>query len=177
MDDGFKFDTQDAKAIPVEAFKAAGSKVPDEYVKLEIVPVTLKEANALVYELHRHHDPVTGHKFSIGISDGTKIRGVICVGRPVTIALDNGMTLEVNRCCTDGVRNGCSMLYGAAWRAAKALGYKRLITYTLKEEGGASLRGCGWKLIGERGGGTWNRKERPKVDTHPLQTKLLWEAV
>jgi hypothetical protein len=92
--------------------------------------------------------------------------------------LDNGMTLEVNRCCTDGTRNACSMLYGAAWRAAKALGFARLITYTLPQEGGASLRGAGWTLIGERGGGNWNVASRPRVDTAALLQgqKHLWEA-
>jgi len=90
--------------------------------------------------------------------------------------LDDGWCLEVNRCCTDGARNACSKLYAAAWRAALALGYRRLITYTLAEEGGASLRGAGWRLIGSAGGGTWSRKERPRVDTHPLQVKLCWAA-
>lgn len=143
---------------------------------IELVPVTLAEANHFVSERHRHHNPVVGHKFSIGISDGNKIRGVCIVGRPVSRVLDNGMVLEVNRCCTDGVKNGCSMLYGAAWRATKAMGYKKLITYTLEEEGGASLRASNWKLIGEAGGGKWSRKDRPRVDTHPLQMKLKWEA-
>jgi hypothetical protein len=89
---------------------------------------------------------------------------------------DNGWTLEVNRVATDGTPNACSALYGAAWRATKALGYKRLITYTLPEEGGSSLRGAGWKCLGEAGGGSWSCKSRPRVDTHPLQTKLCWEA-
>ncbi len=146
---------------------------------LDLTPITLAEANAFVAENHRHHKPVVGHKFSIGLHDGEKVRGVVIVGRPVARNLDNGWTLEVNRCCTDGVKNGCSMLYGSAWRAAKALGYRRLITYTLAEEGGASLRASNWRLIGERGGGTWNRPNngRPRVDLHPTQAKLLWEAM
>lgn len=159
-----------------KAVREATLAAPPCYVALELVPMTLEEANEHVSKHHRHHQPVPGHKYSIGLSDGKEIRGVVIVGRPVARMLDNGWTLEVNRCCTDGVRNGCSMLYRAAWRAAQSLGYKKLITYTLSEEGGASLRGAGWKVIGERGGGTWNRKHRPRVDTHPLQTKLLWEA-
>jgi hypothetical protein len=143
---------------------------------IAIVPITFADANAFVKEKHRHHKPVVGMKFCLAISDGETIRGVALVGRPVSRTLDNGWTLEVNRCCTDGVKNGCSMLYGAAWRAAKALGYKRLITYTLPEEGGASLRASNWKLIGEAGGGSWNRKDRPRTDSSPLQTKTLWEA-
>ena len=79
----------------------------------------------------------------------------------------------------DGTKNACSMLYGAAWRAAKALGYRRLITYTLPAEGGASLKASGWNLVGERGGGNWNVKSRPRIDTDELLRgqKSLWEAV
>lgn len=94
---------------------------------LEIVPMTLKEANAFVEQNHRHHGKVVGHKFSIGLSDGEKIVGVAIVGRPVARHLDDGWTLEVNRLCTDGSRNACSMLYAAAWRAARAMGYKRIL--------------------------------------------------
>lgn len=88
---------------------------------LEVCPMTLKEANAFVEQYHRHHGPVVGHKFSIGCSDGEKIVGVAIVGRPVSRHLDDGWTLEVNRLCSDGTRNVCSMLYAAAWRAARAM--------------------------------------------------------
>lgn len=147
-------------------------------VRLRVVPTSLEEANAYVSEKHRHHDPVTGHKFSIGLADESgQVRGVAIVGRPVSRMADNGWTLEVNRCCTDGVPNGCSMLYRAAWRAAKAMGYTRLITYTLPEECGGSLKGAGFRLVGERGGGKWTRTSRPRVDTHPTQCKWLWELM
>jgi len=146
-------------------------------VSLEIVPIELAEANQFVLEHHRHHKPVVGHKFSIGLSDGEKICGCCIVGRPVSRMLDNGWTLEVNRCCTNGVKNGCSMLYGAAWRAAKSMGYKRVITYILSDEAGTSLKAAGWTLVGERGGGSWSCKSRPRVDTHPLQKKLLFEVM
>jgi hypothetical protein len=142
-----------------------------------IIPITLAAANAFVAQHHRHHPPVVGHKFSIGFADGTSLRGVVIVGRPVARHLDNGQTLEVTRCCTDGVPNGCSRLYGAAWRAAKALGFTRLITYTLEEESGVSLKASGWRLVGKRGGGRWTRPRRLRVDNHPTQTKFLWEAV
>lgn len=144
---------------------------------LEIIPMLLAEANEFVRIHHRHHKPVIGCKFCIAVSDGKTVRGVAIVGRPVARHADDGWTLEVNRCCTDGVKNGCSMLYGAAWRATKALGYKRLITYTLPEEGGASLKASNWKCLGEAGGGPWNNKTRARVDLHPLQKKLKWEAV
>jgi hypothetical protein len=147
-------------------------------VSLSVVPLALSEANALVETLHRHHAPVVGHKFSIGAADGEKIVGAAIVGRPVSRHLDDGWTLEVNRCVTDGTRNACSLLYGAAWRAAKAMGYRRLITYTLPVEGGASLRAAGWTVVGLRGGGNWNVSSRPRVDTAAeLQgQKTLWEA-
>lgn len=147
-------------------------------MSLSVTPIDFAEANAFVAKHHRHHKPMPGVKFCVAVSDGETVRGVAMVGRPVARNSDNGYTLEVNRCCTDGARNACSMLYGAAWRAARALGYRRLITYTLPEEGGASLRAAGWKLIGERGGGNWNVPSRPRVDTAQMLRgqKLLWEA-
>ena len=147
---------------------------------LELVPITLGEANEFVRCFHRHHKPVVGHKFSIGLSESKSaesVVGVCIVGRPVSRHLDNGWTLEVTRCCTDGTKNACSMLYGAAWRAAKAIGYKRLITYTLRDEGGVSLYAAGWRCVGEAGGGNWNVRSRPRVDSVHPQRKLKWEAV
>ena len=143
--------------------------------KVEIVPITLREANAFVSEHHRHHGPTTGHKFSIGLSDGEKIIGVVIAGRPVSRHLDDGLTLEVNRLCTDGTRNACSMLYAAAWRAAKAMGYKRMVTYILESENGASLRASGWKCVGQAGGLRWTGKRRPKADLYPAEMKQRYE--
>ena len=144
-------------------------------VNLHLTPITLREANAFVENCHRHRGQVAGHKYSIAVSDNEKVRGVCIVGRPISRHLDDGWTLEVNRCCTDGAKNACSMLYGAAWRAAKAMGYKKLITYTEKTESGASLLASNWALIGEAGGGNWNVKSRPRVDTDRQQLKLRWE--
>jgi hypothetical protein len=146
-------------------------------VKLQIVPLPLDEANAFVERHHRHHKPAVGHKFSLAVSDcDGNVRGVAIVGRPVARALNDGFTLEVTRLATDGARNAPSALLGAARRATFALGYKRLVTYTLSNESGASLRGAGWRLIGEAGGGSWNCPSRPRVDKHPTQKKLRWEA-
>ena len=144
--------------------------------RLTAVPVGLDEANAFVAEHHRHHRPVVGHKFSIGAALGDAIVGVVIVGRPVARRRDDGLTLEVTRLCTDGSRNACSFLYGAAARAAFALGYKRIGTYILASENGASLRASGWRMIGETPGRSWSVPSRPRVDTHPLQRKLLFEA-
>ena len=142
---------------------------------LEVVPMTLKEANAFVEQNHRHHGPVVGHKFSIGLSDGDKIVGVAIVGRPVARHLDDGWTLEVNRLCTTGEKNVCSMLYAAAARAAKAMGYRKIITYTLDTEPGTSLRAAGWKCIGQAGGLRWTGKRRPTVDIYPAQMKVRYQ--
>ena len=114
---------------------------------LEIIPVTFREAQAFVAALHRHNKPPKGHKFSIGLSDGKKLVGVVMVGRPIARAFDNGRTCEVNRTCTDGTPNANSMLYGAAWRAARAMGYLRCVTYTQHDESGASLRAAGWVRV------------------------------
>jgi hypothetical protein len=143
---------------------------------LDLVPVTLAEANAYVESKHRHHPPVVGHKFSLGAYIDDMIVGVVIVGRPVARHLDNGFTLEVTRLCTDGSKNACSFLYGAAWRACKALGYRKLVTYTLQSEGGASLRAAGWKCLGERRGRGWSCPSRPRVDKHSLENKFAWQA-
>lgn len=144
-------------------------------MSLDIVPVSLAEANAFVEQNHRHHKPVVGHKFSIGATNGEKIIGVAIVSRPISRYLDNGLTLEITRLCTDGTRNACSLLYGAAWRAAKAMGYKKLITYILESETGSSLKAAGYKCVGQAGGLRWTGKRKPQVDLYPAQMKLKFE--
>jgi hypothetical protein len=152
-------------------------------MKLTLALVDLATANAFVRALHRHHAPVIGHKFSLGavIEDKPvifeKLVGVSIVGRPVAQARDDGYTLEVTRLCTDGTRNACSFLYGASARAAFALGYSRIGTYTQPDESGSSLRASGWTLIGERGNNPWksDRPGRHREDKRPPSVKLLWE--
>lgn len=146
-------------------------------MKLQTIPLPLDEANAFVRKHHRHHPPVIGAKFCIGVADeGGDVRGVAIVGRPVARGLDNGMTLEVTRVATDGAKDACSMLYGACRRATFALGYTKLVTYTLASESGVSLRAAGWKVLGEVKGRSWSCKSRPRVDKHPTQDKLRWEV-
>lgn len=118
-------------------------------MSLAVAPVTFRAACAFVAEHHRHNKPPRGHKFSIAVMDGEQMVGVVMVGRPVARHFDDGATAEVNRSCTDGARNANSMLYGAAWRAAKAMGYTRCITYTQHDESGASLRAAGWRRVKE----------------------------
>ena len=145
---------------------------------LEIVPVSFADACEFVSELHRHHRPPVGHKFSIGAADGDTLVGVVMVGRPVARSYDDGQTLEVTRSCTDGTEHANSMLYGAAWRAAKALGYRRLITYTQDGESGSSLRGAGWKVVAQRpprkGWDTPSRRRDGNGNDGIART--LWEA-
>jgi len=148
--------------------------------RLVIVPCALEDANRFVRMYHRHHRDVPGHKFSLAVvTDDApdRIVGVAIISRPTARMSDDAWTLEVVRVATDGTDNACSALYGSCRRATFALGYRRLITYTLPEESGASLRGAGWRLIGEAGGGKWGRADRPRTDAHPLQAKLRWEAV
>ena len=112
-----------------------------------VVPVTLREACAFIAEHHRHNKPPRGWKFGVGLQVNGQLVGVATAGRPIARHFDDGLTLEVNRTCTDGTRNANSMLYGAIWRAAKAMGYRRCITYTQADETGASLRAAGWVRV------------------------------
>ncbi len=142
---------------------------------IHLRPVTFAQACKYIASTHRHHRPPQGHKFSIGLADEQGVlRGVVCVGRPVSRMLDDGMTAEVTRLCTDGVKNGCSILYGAAARAAAAMGYKRIITYILASETGASLKASGWAIETSSKGGSWSVPSRPRQDNHPLEPKTRW---
>jgi hypothetical protein len=144
-----------------------------------IVPCTLEEANRFVRQFHRHHGAVIGARFSLAIADRTgTIRGIAIVGRPSARLLDDGFTLEITRVATDGYKNACSMLYSAAWKAARAIGYRRLVTYTLITEPGTSLKALGWRQVKNRSGKSWNRGMR-KGKRHDTQTtyikKTRWE--
>ena len=146
-------------------------------MKLQHVKIGLDEANAFVAQHHRHHKPVVGHLFSIGAALGDVIVGIVIVGRPVARMRDDGVTVEVTRLCTTGEKNACSFLYGAAAKAAFALGYRRIGTYILASEPGTSLTATGWRQIGEVQGRSWTTPSRPRVDKHPMQNKLLFERV
>ncbi|WP_280470659.1 XF1762 family protein [Nocardia farcinica] len=146
--------------------------------RLALCPVSFEDACAFVTLHHRHHLPPQGHKYSIGAALDGSLVGVAIVGRPVARHLDDGRTLEVTRVATDGTRNACSLLYAAAWRAARNLGYTRLITYTQATEGGASLRASGWRVVAERRARRgWDCPSRPRIErgTGHVQ-RTLWEA-
>lgn len=134
-------------------------------MSLHLVPLTQREAVRFIARHHRHHRPPRGDVIRVGVADDGALVGVATAGRPVSRHLDDGRTLEVTRVATDGTRNACSALYGAIRRAAVALGYTRLVTYTLAEEEGASLRASGWTDEGEAGSGSWSRPSRPRDDT------------
>ena len=150
-------------------------------MSLHAVPMKIAEAREFVDNFHRHNKAPMSGLFAVGVSDGDQLVGVAIVGRPVARALDNGETAEVVRCCvTDGAPKGaCSFLYARCWQAAKALGWRRLITYTLQSESGSSLRGAGWNVVAElkaRSPAGW--QSRPGRGWQPVvgQAKLRWEA-
>lgn len=147
-------------------------------MSLHLVPISFAEACDFVTAWHRHHQAPVGHKFSIGVANDETLVGVAIIGRPVARHLDNGHTLEVTRSCTDGTKHANSVLYGAAWRATKALGYSRLITYTQTGESGASLKAAGWRVVAERPARRgWTTPSRPRED-HGVDgvQRTLWEA-
>ena len=126
---------------------------------LTLIPVSLAQANEFVRQHHRHHKPVAGHKFSIGCAENGRLCAVAIVGRPVSRYLDDGFTLEVNRLCSDGTKNACSILYAAAARATRAMG----------------LRAAGWTNAGLAGGKAWTGSRRPAQPIYPAQMKYRYE--
>lgn len=148
-----------------------------EQAKLELVPVTVGDACSFVEQYHRHHPAPQGGLWAVAVARGGDIVGVAIVGLPVARALADEWTAEVRRVAVlDGQKNACSMLLGACWRAARSMGYRRLVTYTLTTEGGASLRAAGWTVVGQVKGRSWSTRSRPRIDRHPLQDKIRWEV-
>lgn len=137
-------------------------------------PIELRDANAFVDRLHRHHDHVYRDKLRVAAYDGDKIVGIAQLARPVSRILDDGKTIEVVRLCTDGTHNACSFLYGRAARVARELGYSKIITYILDTEDGASLRAVGWHKEADTKGGAWNCPSRPRQTTAPTNPKQRW---
>ena len=144
---------------------------------LALLPCTITDAKAYVNRVHRHHKAPQGAQFAIAATQAGRIVGVVMVGRPVARRSCDGWTVEVTRLASDGTRNVCSFLYGAAWRSARERGYRRMITYTLKSEDGASLRAAGWQLVGDTPGRSWSVPSRPRTDKHPTVPKWRWEVV
>ena len=140
---------------------------------MKIVPITFRYAQQFVKDYHRHNPNVVGCKFAIGCQGDNGLVGVAICGRPVSRYLDDGKTLEINRVCTNGAANACSMLYGACCRIAKEMGYERVITYTLQSETGASVKASNFICDGEAGGTHWTGK-RDKGQNIPNEMKVRW---
>jgi|TARA_R100000501_G_C2526991_1_gene51630 hypothetical protein len=148
-----------------------------ETMSLIITPIIFKDAKVFIDLYHRHHWSPQGALFSIGLSSGSKLVGVATVGRPTARMLNDGFTAEVTRVCVlDNVPNGCSKLYGACWRAAKAIGYTRLITYTLQSESGVSLKSSGWLKTADVTGREWKFTGQRRNNIHPIVDKYRWEV-
>lgn len=151
---------------------------------MQVVPLSLREANDFVEQFHRHSRRTArdGGKFAIGASDGQALLGVAIVGRPVARLLNDSYTAEVLRVCVAPElpprNNVCSFLYGRCWRIWQQMGGRRLVTYTLASESGSSLRGAGWQVIETVQPGGWSRDGRER-SWQPIygQTKFRWEAV
>ena len=147
---------------------------------VRVVPLTLREANDLVARWHRHHKPVQGHRFSLGLMDDEGVfHGAVVCGRPVARLAGNPReVLEVTRLVTDGTRNGCSMLYAASANAAKAMGFRRIQTYILESEPGTSLKASGWVDEGPAGGGQWKHTDgKARRTDQPTERKARWAKV
>lgn len=142
--------------------------------KLEAVAIELKQANEFVEKLHRHHDSVHRDKFRCGALYNGELVGVVQVARPVSRILDDGKTCEVVRLCTNGTKDACSFLYSRAVQAARALGYKKIITYILESESGISLKAAGWHKEVNINGKTWYTPSRPRTTTAPTCNKQRW---
>lgn len=143
--------------------------------RLSLIPVSFAEACAFVGLHHRHAKAPRGHKFSVGAARDGDLVGVVMVGRPIARGNADGRTLEVNRLCVrEGERNAASFLLGAAARGAFAQGYRRLCSYTLQTESGASMRAAGWHCIAEVKGRQWTCSSRPRAERE-IADRLLWE--
>lgn len=142
---------------------------------IEVRPITRAEADDYIAANHRHHGVPVGALWRHAAHDADgRIVGVAVVGRPIARHLDDGLTVEVTRLCTDGTPNACSLLYGAARRTAITKGYRRGITYTLESENGGSLRASGWRYLWTTRGGSHDRPSRPRTDKHPTGPKRAW---
>ena len=144
---------------------------------LKMKPITFKMANEYVRQYHRHHKQSVGCKFCLSVTNDNVLCGVAIVGRPVSRVLDDGYTIEVNRLCTDGTKNACSLLYSSAAKIAKSMGYKKIITYILETELGTSLKASGWIISGKTIGREWDTKSRRREHKKGVQliNKIRWE--
>ena len=150
-------------------------------MSLSAIPISISDAREFVNNFHRHNKAPQGGLYAVAASDGERMVGVAIVGRPVARPLDDGQTAEVTRVCVldDAPKGACSFLYARCWQAARALGWSRLVTYTLQSESGASLRGAGWKVVAElkaRNPAGWQSRPGREWQSVVGQAKFRWEA-
>lgn len=149
------------------------------------------EAFDFVEAHHSHHEAPAGWRFGVAVDNGEHGRrvGVAVVGNPQARMLMKAEpgTWEVTRVCCHGParlrRNVASKLYSLAAKRARAEGCTKLITYTLLEEDGTSLRASGWRPVRVTAGGSWSRPSRPRRSRqagpkgNSEGPKVRWELV
>ena len=147
---------------------------------LQLIPIKQKKAKDFINQFHRHHKAPHGDIYRIGLEKDKILIGVIMIGRPINRILDDGLTVEILRCCIQGYhKNACSKLYGSAVRIAKNLGYEKIITYTLQKESGSSLKAVGFKDEKKIKGRLWNTPTRPREQISLFQKydKIRWVKI
>jgi hypothetical protein len=145
---------------------------------LQVRPIIFRDASKYVREYHRHSAPARGCKFAISITDGEKLRGVATCGRPCRL-LQDGVTAEITRVCTDGVRNGCTLLYATCIKILRLMGYRRIVTYTRADETGHTLKLSGFKAVARVRAEQYSRPSRPRRlrEPHEMVERVRWEWV
>ena len=144
---------------------------------MKIVPLTLKEANQLVGSWHRHHKPVQGHRFSVGVRQGDRFVGAAIVGRPVNKDTAQYSIAEVTRLVTDGTKNACSILYASCARIAREMGFESIQTFILVDEPGTSLIAAGWEYVGVTEPSNWNSRPGRRTDQPTCLKKKFFKVL
>lgn len=150
---------------------------------VEVRDIDWPTAKAFVAEYHHHNKPPNAWRFGGGIYNGPDLIGVVIVGNPNSRLLYKQGCMGIDRVCINrdiprGLTwNACSMAYGWACReiARRLPGFTRVITYTLLDELGTSLRAAGFDRVFKTKGGSWHRKGRPRTDKATTERKWRWE--
>lgn len=142
---------------------------------MKIVPITQRDAKAWIDKVHRHLDPPVGDIIRVALTSDGIIVGVGVAGRPGARGLQDGTTIEVTRVAVlEGYPNACSIIYGALRRAAKSLGWQRVVTYTRADEPGSSVKAAGFRLDGHVRGRDWSCRSRPRKAVKEIIDKNRW---
>ena len=150
---------------------------------MKLVPISIREANKWVLHHHRHHRPPQGALFALGVEENGQLVGVAIVGRPVGRGSQDGRTVEITRVATDGTKNACSFLYGRCRRAARALGYERVLTYTRQDESGISPKAAGFEQTALLPARSWAEEYvnapdgKERFDRSKPAARIRWESL